>query len=437
MGRAVSNVVTLDGRVWTGRGGETFRRGRVIIADGRVKAVGALGEFPREPEGSHIDCGSRWIIPGLVDTHTHLVFGESGRSYEDYMTKDSDELMLMRAARNAGIHRAVGVTTLRDSGARNRVTLWLKEGIERGYLDGPRILACGRPITPTGGHFWWCNQEADGADGVRRAVRELVKDGVDFIKIMASGGGTAGTDPTVATFTAEEMGAIVSTAADHGLLCSAHCEATAAVERAVTAGVDSIEHAGFREPDGTRTWRQSVADEMARRGLSYSPTIQTGYRRLQGALAEEEPTDELRRSITAARYKLSRKLENLGRMMQAGVRVIAGTDAISEFGDYVLCLELFVHAGMTPEEALLSGTSRAAEAVGLGDEVGRISPGSRGDLVMIDGDHLQDVSALRNVAAVYQDGITVEVPAHIRREVPDFAAPGNREDVASVLGEGR
>lgn len=432
----MNDTVTLDGCIWTGRPGEAFQRGRLIIEDGRVQAVGALGEFSREPVGTHIDHGGRWIIPGLVDTHTHLVFGESGRSYKEYMQNDSDELMLMRAARNAQVHRAVGVTTLRDSGARNRVTLWLKEGIERGYLSGPAILACGRPITPTGGHFWWCKQEADGVEGVRRAVRELVKDGADFIKIMASGGGTAGTDPTVATFTSEELAAIVSTAHDHGLLCSAHCEATAAVERAVDAGVDTIEHAGFRQPDGTRTWRPGVAVEMARRGLSYSPTIQTGYRRLQRALREEEPSDEMRRSIEAARYKLSRKLENLGRMMEAGVRVIAGTDAISEFGDYVLCLELFVHAGMTPEEALLSGTSNAAEAIGIGDEVGTLIPGRRADLVVIDGDPLENIAALRNVAEVWQEGRRVDVPGYIRGAVPGFASAGRTEDTASVLGEG-
>ena len=133
------------------------------------------------------------------------MFGVAGSSYEDVIENDTDEVMLLRAAMNAMIHLKVGVTTLRENGARNKVTFNLREGAQRGYVTTPRLLLCGRPVTVTGGHFYWCNQQADGVEGVRAAVRELVKDGADHIKIMASGGGTAITDLRRPSYTVEEL----------------------------------------------------------------------------------------------------------------------------------------------------------------------------------------------------------------------------------------
>ena len=133
------------------------------------------------------------------------MFGVAGSSYEDVIDNDTDEVMLLRAAMNAMIHLKAGVTTLRENGARNKVTFNLREGAHRGYVTAPRLLLCGRPVTVTGGHFYWCNQQADGVDDVRAAVRELVKDGADHIKIMASGGGTAITDLRRPSYTVEEL----------------------------------------------------------------------------------------------------------------------------------------------------------------------------------------------------------------------------------------
>lgn len=430
-------ILTIDGQIWTGRRGETLPKGRLLVEAGTITALGRVGDFPVEPRGIHLDFSNRWIIPGLIDTHSHLMFGESRRRYEDYIRQDHDDIMLLRAVRNAQIHQAVGVTTLRDSGSRNRVALSLREGIERGYVSGPRVLASGRPITMTGGHFWWCNGEADGVDGVRTAVRQLCKDGVDFIKIMASGGGTAGTDPRQASYTLEELQEIVREAHSHGLKCSAHCEATASVERAVTAGVDTIEHAGFQEPDGTRTYRADLVKMMVDRGLSYSPTIQTAYRGLDRFRDSPEISPRDHPRIAAAHYKLTRKLENLGRMLDAGVTVVAGTDAIGQFGDYVIGLELFVHAGMSPEEALMSATSVAAEVIGLRDVTGTLKPGTSADLLVLGDDPLADVSALRHLVAVLQEGERVSVPPHIEASMPETAASGHRSDIEGALAVGR
>ncbi len=421
--------LTVDANIWTGRRGGLIRQGRLVIEQGRIVSVGARVNFGDVDDGEYIDASDQWLIPGLIDCHSHPVFGEAGRRYEDYIREDSDAMMLLRAAKNVQVHLAVGVTTLRDSGGRNRVTIDLRRGIERGYVSGPRVLASGRPITPTGGHFWWCNQEADGPDEVRRAVRQLNKDGADFIKIMASGGGTAGTDPTKPYFTLEELQAIVDEAHSLGLRCSAHCEATASVERAVRAGVDTIEHAGFQEPDGTRTYRPDVVEEMVARGLSYSPTIQTAYRGLDRYRGEHDVVDP---RIEAARYKLTRKLENLRLMLDAGVTVVAGTDAISCFGDYVVGLELFTYAGMSPEDTLVSATSAAAKVLGL-DDVGTLGAGMVADFLLIGGDPLDNIANLRRLDQIFLAGRRVEVTEAIRAALPEEALPGHRSDVAGAL----
>ena len=138
--------------------------------------------------------------------------------YEAVIERDTDEIMLLRAAHNTHVHLSAGVTTLRDCGARNRITFDLREGARQGLVTAPRLLLSGRPVTITGGHFFWCNGEADGEDGVRDAVRQLVKEGSDFIKIMASGGGTAITDNRKHSYGVGELRAIVEEAHVHGKL---------------------------------------------------------------------------------------------------------------------------------------------------------------------------------------------------------------------------
>ena len=161
------------------------------------------------------------------------------------------------------------------------MTFAIREAANAGIILSPRIHISGRPLTITGGHFWWCNEEADGVDGVRAATRKLLKEGVDFIKIMASGGGTLGTDSTRASYTVEEMAAATSEAHQVGKKATAHTLAAESVERAVEAGLDQIEHFNFLHPDGSRIWDQVVADKIVQNGMVLSPTIQTGYRQIE------------------------------------------------------------------------------------------------------------------------------------------------------------
>jgi imidazolonepropionase-like amidohydrolase len=391
-----------------GSGEAPQRNVEIIVNDqGVIQDIAPAGSKERPADTPVYPSPGKTALPGFIDVHVHLMFGEAGRSYRDVWHNDSDLLMALRGPRNAYIHLRSGVTTLRDAGAVRDVGFAIKEAAEAGHYLTPRMLVSGRPLTITGGHFWWCGQEADGVDGVRQAVREMVKKGADFIKIMASGGGTVGTDGTRASYSVEELKAIVDEAHQFGLRTAAHCIAAEAVRRAAEAGVDEIEHFNFMYPDGSRVWDQSAADMILEKGLFVSPTIQTGWRRIE-QLQKKEETGTLtaveRRQLEAGLYKTNSKLEFIGRFHDMGVSIAAGTDSISKFGDYAIGLELLHRAGLSPMDVIMSATSVAAKSIGMENKVGMVRPGMLADLVYIDGDPLADIATLGQVAAVVLNG---------------------------------
>lgn len=400
-----------------GTGAPPVHNAVVVVEGSRISAAGSQEtvEAPRGPDVRQLDFPDGYLLPGLIDAHTHLMFGAGEATYEEVIERDTDEIMLLRAARNAHIHLNAGVTTLRDCGARNQVTFDLRRGVDQGLALAPRLLLSGRPVTVAKGHFWWCNGEAEGVQGVRNAVRRLVEDGADFIKIMASGGGTAGTDNRRPSFSVEELRAIVDEAHNQGVPTTAHCIATQSIANALDAGVDSIEHATFIEPDGSYVFNPRIAERIASQGVRVSPTVQTGYRRREKLLAMREkghalsPKDKVR--LENLQIKCERQVEFLGRLWSEwGITIVAGTDAISSFGDYCLGLELQVEAGMSTSDVIRSATGVAAQAVGLDHLVGTLAPGKEADLIVVDQDPLADIRAFRSMRMVMQRGGVVPPP---------------------------
>lgn len=354
------------------------------------------------------------MLPGFVDVHAHLSLAADGRTYEQ-MVGDSDELMALVGARNALLHLKAGVTTIRDNGARNRVAFVIREAIERGYVLGPRVLASGRPVTPTGGHFSWCNGVADGADAIRVAIRQLIGEGADHIKIMASGGGTASTNPGFPSYTVEEMRLAVEVAHDFHRLTTAHCRATEGMARAVEAGIDCMEHAEFLTPDGQIEFDQRVAEALADSSMFISPTLQAwGHWRLVG-LGQVAQDRELTREEGTAKQQLEdhlrSHLESFHSLLDLGLRsrMVFGTDAgplVTEFGQVSYGLHLMVRGGLTPMEAILAATSVAAKACGQ-HEIGRVAPGFEADLVIVRGNPLDDIQCTSDVQVVVKSGAVV------------------------------
>lgn len=389
----------------------------VVVDGGRVTAVAPVAELGSDDHSLERLPGQT-LGPGFVDTHVHVTLGTGGRSYEMVMREDSDGRMLLRAIKNGLEHLAVGVTTMRDCGGRGRTTFDLAEAIRDGLFDAfPEVQVSGRPITITGGHFHWCGEEADGPVGARTAVRRMIKDGADFIKVMGSGGGTKGTWLGHASFTVEELRAIVDESHRHGRLTTVHCLATSSIANAVEAGFDSIEHCGFQRADGVVAFDPEVGRRLVDAGIWYSPTIQTGYRRMQRTREayERAPDDATKRALDAVTAKVEGQIAVVSGMIELGARIVMGTDAIAAFGDYAVGLELQVRAGMTPLQAMRSATSDAAASIGLAERAGRIAPGRVADLVAFDGDPTSDIAAAGRVRAVWRRGTSVATSPNLFR----------------------
>ena len=394
------------GRLIDGRSATPILDGAVLVDGSTIVGVGTADRVtaPAGQPVRELSFPNGTVLPGLIDVHAHLTFGTAGRSYEAVMAEDSDDLMLVRAVRNCQIHLKAGVTTIRDCGARNRTTLSLREAAAHGLFPSPRLLVSGPPITQTRGHFWWCNGEADGVAGVQRQARRLLDEGVDFLKIMASGGGTRGTDQSRASYTPEEIAAAVHEAHHAGKLTTAHCLSADSVANAVEGGIDQVEHINFIQPDGSRSFDLAVAERIVEKGIYVSPTIQTGYRQIERLRQSVDPSPDDRAKLADLEYKLETKLRFVDRFRTLGARIVAGTDAIATFGDYVIGLELLAQAGLSPMEVIQAATSVAAEAIGLGAVVGTLDVGKDADIIVANGDPTINLRALDDLALVLRVG---------------------------------
>ena len=398
-----------------GLGGASKTDQAILVTADRITAVGPKEEIQQQtpPDAEIVDLGSACVTPGLIDGHTHLSLAGDGRNYAE-MFADTDEMMVLTGAMNMRRHLAAGITTLREHGARNKIGFTLKEGLSRGYIPGPRMLVSGRPITCTGGHFHMCNEVADGEEEIRRSVRRLVHEGADYIKIMASGGGTEGTIPGLASYTMAELHAASHEAHQFHRTTAAHCRAKESMVRAVKAGIDLMEHAEFLDPDDQLRFDPKIAEMMAESGIWISPTLQawTRYPRIveltekrdTGTISPEEEVE-----LTQLEEKAEMRLDVMRRTLDYCLqeRIVPGTDSGVNnlaFGHLDYDLQLLVRVGFTPAEALVATTRISAEAIGLDNEIGTIEPGKIADLVAFEGDPTVDVNAFSNVVAVFQAG---------------------------------
>ncbi|MEJ3745757.1 amidohydrolase family protein [Actinomycetes bacterium KLBMP 9797] len=357
----------------------------LVLVDGaRVAAVTAGGAPPAGAE--LVDLGAATLLPGLIDTHTHLAFDASADPVGRLAAASDDELLdRMRAAARTAL--AAGVTTVRDLGDRGYLSLALRAELAADPAAGPHLIAAGPPITTTGGHCWFLGGAADGVAGVRAAVRERAERGVDVIKVMASGGElTPGSDAGTPQYGPDELRAIADEAHRWGLPVTAHAHAASSITDAVAAGVDMIEHCSYATP--------AVIAALRRGGTVVSATV--------GA-APGAPYPPRLVALLTQYFQVMRGLR------EAGVPVVYGSDAgIREAKPHGVLphgvIAMVRRAGAPPIEALRAVTSLAASACGVGDRKGRIAPGYDADLIAVAGDPLKEIEALTSLIAVFRTG---------------------------------
>lgn len=384
-----------------------IRAGRIVeIRDGLIEPDASLGSDVRV-----IDLRDAFVMPGFIDLHVHLS-GESTQDRQQLVTMSEADTALL-AAMYAERTLLAGFTTVRDLGSHGNSIFALRDAIKAGRVRGPKILAAGDPITPSGGHgdVHGYREEVlsalpalgvcDGADDCRRAVRSAVKRGADVIKVTATGGVLSETATgTGQQFTAAELSAIVETAHALGRKVTAHAHAKAGIEAALQAGFDSIEHSMWADEATMRLFNKT--------GAWLVPTIypityvgDTPEKMRQG------PFKDLPPAVMDKLLRLGSQPKDMTRLAQRmNVRIALGTDSgVSPHGENAHEFIEYVNIGMTPMQALTAGTVHAAEAAGIADRSGSLEVGKAADLVAMSTSPLQDINAVLTVRFVMRDGI--------------------------------
>jgi imidazolonepropionase-like amidohydrolase len=382
----------------------------LVIRDGRISEV--RDGFVDVP-GSQlvIDQRTRFVLPGLIDSHVHLVSDTGGQMGQLEDVQLGDPALAYNALVNAHKTLRAGFTTVRNLGDEHGVTLALRDAIRAGKVVGPNIVDAGRSISTTSGHMDSAlgYREAfrdllhegenlcDSVESCRRAVRRQVGRGVDVIKIATTGGvnSQVGAGLGKQMFD-DEARAIVETAKLYGKKVAVHAHGNDGIKVALAAGVDSIEHGTMLDDDTIALFLKS--------GAYYVPTLSpvNGYiERI--ATNPQAYSPEVRAKVD---WRIRVTGESLRKAVPKGVKIAFGTDAgVSKHGRNADEFELMVKHGMTPAQALQAATLHAAALLGVQADVGTLEPGKRADLIAIDGDPLADVTVLKRVAFVMKDGV--------------------------------
>jgi imidazolonepropionase-like amidohydrolase len=366
--------------------GSVIDDGAVLVERDHILAVGPAAEIghPLWPY-THYHIADGTILPGLIDAHTHLTCSASEQMVQDALT-DDDFTLLLRAVEHARAALRAGITTIRDCGSRHNVALKLRQAIQNGIVQGPRILLCGNLLTTCGGHLSFFGREVDTPEDIPRAVREQVKAGADFIKVTGTGGGLLpGNSIIYRQFDGEALTAIVREAAELGVHVGVHTLSPQGVRDVIQARPRTVEHLTFYvDTHETVEYDGALIDQLVELEIWGSQLIIGWHRRAYGARGV------LCEDLGDLMYaKLEERITVLQDMHTRGLRTLAGSDAgmpLTYFDNFGLILDLSVrNIGMTPLEAIRSATSDAALAFGLSDR-GRIQPGLLADLAVLDGD---------------------------------------------------
>ena len=401
-GQAPKRIAIRAGRLIDGKSEKPLENPLILVEGDRIASVTVHGNAPAGVQV--IDLGNATVLPGFIDAHTHLLLhgDTTPEEYDAQLLKESIPYRAILAARNAQIALSHGFTAMRDLETEGAMyaDVDVKKAIASGEVPGPRLQVATRAMTPTGmypllDYSWELKmptgvQYVDGVDGARKAVREQVMYGADWIKYYSDGRVRFDADGRLHSrviFTDEEARAIVDESHRLGKKVAAHAIGSDGIAAALRAGVDTIEHG-----DGLT---DELMDEMVRKGVYWVPTITVDRNLAAGSTGE----------FWKKTFNLQR--ENFSKAIQKRVKIALGTDAggfdwkkVNQAKEF----EYYVEYGMTPMQAIRTGTSVAAELLGWSETAGTVEAGKWADLVAVGGDPLKDITELQNVKFVMKSG---------------------------------
>ncbi|MBI5877261.1 MAG: amidohydrolase family protein [Chloroflexi bacterium] len=391
------------GKLIDGTGKAPLANAVILVEGTKITQVGPAHSVPIPPGARVISAANRTVMPGMVDAHVH-VQGKGGSNRRASLiaeVQEMNETVTLQAYVNMRETLEAGFTTVRDLAARSYVAIALREAINSGMVEGPRMRACGQGLCITGGHMdatrWRPEVNIAGRTGVadspwefRQAARHQIKMGADCIKINACSGAHRNRhkpdEPFAQEMTLEEMKAVCDEAHKANLLVAAHTAGGQGITDAILAGVNSLEHAHWLT--------EEQVDLMAEHGTFCVPTLIVVAHQLAVGKEALGASDE---SWAWLNMAMEAKWRSLERARKAGVKIAAGTDAgfVVAHGQNAAEMELLVKAGLSPMEAIVAGTALSAECVDMADTVGTIEAGKFADFVFVDGDPLQDIRLLQ------------------------------------------
>jgi imidazolonepropionase-like amidohydrolase len=399
-------------RLIDGNGGPVAEQAAVLLHGDSISQIGTH-ETVQAPEGAsvrEVDYGDATILPGLVDSHVHLIGIGDGRAGDELVTLP-DEVLTVQAAQNVRRHLYSGVTTVRDCGAKNRTTFLLRDAVEMGIVPSPRLVLSGRPVAIIGGHLSYFGIQATGPDECRAAVRQLIKEGADFIKITATGGSTRTSFSLRPSFNVDELTGICEEAHKFGKHAAAHCASSQGMVNVLAAGIDTIIHGVHKEADGSDVYHPEISEKIAEQGVYVNPTLGGGVTRVRMLENTPDLSPAQQADLDASRAASQVRMDNVARMVEQGVMMSAGSDTAWGFyqmGDFQTEIEAHAMAGMSNMDAIVSATRDAARSCWVDDSVGTLELGKQADVLVVNGNPDRDINALRNVADVYLAGNRVD-----------------------------
>ena len=384
----------------------------IVIKNGLITGLkpGFIAINKIDTTAQLVDLSTHFVMPGLIDMHVHLQ-GELGPKNDSEMLKMSDADKLVSSAYFAKKTLMAGFTTVRDLGGRAEQSYALRDGIAKGYLQGPRIIAAGSNVAVTGGHgdidgmspllleMHTAKTICDGPFDCRRATRRAIKFGADVIKITSTGGVLSDTNTgTGQQMADDELREVVETAHGLGRKVASHAHAAAGINAALRAGVDSIEHGSYANEESIKLFKET--------GAYLVPTLMAG----DTVVALAKNTNFMSATISAKAIRVGGDMiENFKRSYQSGVNIAYGTDSgVSKHGNNAREAVLMFNAGMKPQDILKSATVNAADLIGQSSALGTITVGKIADIIALKNNPLQDISALLNVNFVMKSGVIVK-----------------------------